>query len=112
MVRSILRNIAKNRLKDMGVGNVNQKMGMRYGDKETMPDREMIAKYSKTPKGRALLEKAYKTHPALWTEVLSGGKKKDAEGAFRRKSTERLLLRHPDNPKWPQKKDSQKVQTA
>lgn len=111
MVRSILRNIAKNRMKDMGIGNINQKMGVRFGDKETMPGREMICKLNKTHKGREVLAKAYKEHPALWTEVLSGSKAKDAYSAFRRKSTERLLQRHPDNPTWPKKKDPQKLQT-
>lgn len=108
MTRTFQRNIAKNRLKDMGVGNVNQKMRRRFGDKNTMPDREMIAKYSKTPKGRTLLAKAYKTHPALWTEVLNGSKKKDADKAVTIMNRRRLMLRHPDNPNWPKVQDPKK----
>ena len=112
MVRSILRNIAKNKLKDMGVGNVNQKMHFRFGDKDTMPGREAIAKYGKTPKGRAILAKAYKEHPALWTEVLCGDKKAEADKASEKMAKIRLMRRHPDNPHWPKVKDSQKPQTV
>ena len=123
MVRTILRNIAKNRLKDMGYDNVNSKMRLRFGDKDTMPCREAINKLQKTPQGRGRLEKSLKEHPALWTEVLCGSKKKDADGAFSRMSSVRFLRRHPDR-NWPKKKrsldklemtqerPSQKTQTA
>ena len=111
MVRSILRNIAKNRMKDMGLGNVNRKMRMRFGDKETMPEREAIRKLQKTPQGRDRLARALKEHPALWQEVLCGSRKKEATDAFTRMSVRRKMLRHPDNPEWP-KKHSHKIQTA
>ena len=78
------------------MGNVNQKMRQRFGDKETMPGLEMIAKLSKTPKGRAVLARRYKEHPALWTEVLNGSKKAEADAAFRKASFRRFARRHPD----------------
>ena len=99
MIRSIKRNIARNRMKDMGIGNVNQKMRLRSGDKETMPGREMIAKLNKTPKGRAVLARRYKEHPALWQEVLYGAKKAEADEAFRKASWRRFARKHPDKAK-------------
>ena len=105
MIRSMLRNIARNRMKDMGIGNVNQKMGRRFGDKDTMPDRITICKLQKTPQGRDRLARIRKAHPALWTEVLTGSKKKDADEAFRQMSRLREWRRHPERV-------SQKTQTA
>ena len=120
MVRSILRNIARNRMKDMGMGNVNQKMHQRFGDKETMPGREMIAKLKKTSKGREVLARRYKEHPAMWMEVLCGSRKNDADEAFRKASFRRFVRRHPDKVLPPKRMTaeeakrhgSQKVQTV
>ena len=106
MIRSIKRTIARNRLKDMAVGNVNQKMGMRYGDKETMPGREAINKLQKTKQGRERLTRSLKEHPALWMEVLNGRKKKEADSAATNAATIRKMIRHADNPDWPKKKES------
>lgn len=96
MKRTILRNMAKNALKDMGVGNVNKKMHYRYGDKNTMPGREEIAKLKHTPIGRANLAKIYREHPTLWWSVLFGKKQKEAEKATSKMNTIRLIRRHPD----------------
>lgn len=111
MVRSILRNIARNRMKDMGLGDVNTKMHMRFGDKSTMPDKEAIPKLQKTPQGRDRLAKAMKEHPALWQEVLWGSRKKEANTALARMATRRKMERHPDNPEWPKKPSQEKQAT-
>lgn len=109
MIRSIMRNMAKNRMKDMGIGNVNQKMHVRFGDKDTMPGREAIVKMQKTAQGRGKLAKALKDHPPMWKEVLCGSKKKEADEASKKAGNKRLIRRRPDNPNWPNKKGDRKI---
>ena len=95
MIRSIKRNIARNRMRDMGFDKINKRMRTRL-DPENSPRRIVIRKLEKTRQGRGKLALFGMANPQLWKEVLNGRYQGDAEKAFRRASQVRLRQRHPN----------------
>lgn len=95
MLRSIKRNIAKNRMKDAEVDKVNRRMSIRQ-NRTDAPSRIKIAKMSKTAQGRRKLAVIFRKNPPMWKSVLTGEFRKEADKAFIKKSQEREFRRHPE----------------
>lgn len=94
MLRTWKREIARNRLKDMGADHVNRRMGHR---KEETLEHEVIAKMQKTAQGRDRLKRILDANPPLWKRVISGDLKKDGDKAFWKRSEQRRFALHPDD---------------
>lgn len=91
MIRSIKRNMARNRLKDMGYDKVNKRMGIRNDLKGNRVSRVQIRNGMKTPASRDRLSKFLDEHPAVWKRVLVGDLAKKAKAAEKAASRQRKI---------------------
>ena len=91
MIRTIKRNMARNRLKDMGYDKVNKRMGIRNGLKGNRVLRRQIRNGQKTGPGRDRLGVFLKEHPAVWQRVLDGDLAKKAVAAEKAASRQRKI---------------------
>ena len=90
MTRAFRRNAAKNLMKDMGIGNVNRKMGRPRG---ALP-KQVISKLQKTEQGRMRLAKIFsrEENQPLWKTVTDGKWAEKAKKAFDKMSVRRALM--------------------
>ena len=91
MIRTIKRNMARNRLKDMGYDRVNKRMGIRNGMKGNRVLRRQVRNGQKSPTGRDRLGVFLKEHPAIWQRVLNGDLAKRAVIAEKAASRQRKI---------------------
>ena len=91
MIRTIKRNMARNRLKDMGYDRVNKRLGYRNGLKGGRVMRKQIRNGMKTAGGRDRLNRFLAEHPAIWERVLVGDLRKKAIAAERAASRQRKI---------------------
>ena len=93
MIRTIKRNMARNRLKDMGYDRVNKRLGYRNGLNGGRLRRATVRVNTRTRRRRAVWETFLKEHPALWQRVLAGDLQKKAIEAERAASRQRKIDR-------------------
>lgn len=91
MIRSIRRNIARNRMKDMGFDRVNRRMGIRNGIKGNRLLRRQVRNGMKTPAARDRLAGYLKAHPPVWKRVLEGDLRERAVAAEKAESRKRKM---------------------
>lgn len=86
MLRKIKREIAKGRMRDMGLDHINLRMHIRKNDTLV---KECVLALQKTKNGRRRLINIYAKNPPLWKRIIEGDLKKDGDKAFARASLER-----------------------
>lgn len=91
MIRTIKRNMARNRLKDMGYDRVNKRLGYRNGVKGGRLRRATVRVNTRTRRRRAVWETFLKEHPPIWKRVLEGDLRKKAIAAERAASRQRKI---------------------
>lgn len=86
MLRKIKREIAKGRMRDMGLDQINRRMSIRKDD--TLVKNCVLA-MQKTKNGRRRLINIYAKNPPIWKRIIEGDLKKEGDRAFARASLER-----------------------
>ena len=86
MLRSIKRNIARSRMKDMGIDHVNHKMAHRQNDTLI---KNCVQALQKTKNGRRRLLAIYAKNPPIWKRIIEGDLKKTADRSWNEASRKR-----------------------
>ena len=86
MLRSIKRNIARNRMKDMGIDHINHKMAHRQNDTLI---KNTVQALQKTRNGRRRLIAIYAKNPPIWKRIIEGDLKKTADKSWNQASIKR-----------------------
>ena len=100
MIRAIERNIARNRMKDMGFDKINKRMNTPMNP-DKMPLPKVKKRMQRTAVGRRKLEVIRKENMPLWKRVLWGEYRESSEKAEKKASYERMVRRHPEKAKRP-----------
>ena len=102
MIRTIERNMARSRMKDMGFDKINKQMHTPYGPK-TYPSPKAFRRLQKTWKGRKLLASIREENMPLWKRILWGEYRESSVKAEKKASYNRMVRRHPEKAKKPER---------